>query len=188
MVRTLGRGLLLAVVLLAGCSSPADPPDQPDPREHHARMVGLWAVEQPFHAAYEITYYDLAADGALTTGPSDPADCTGHLARHCVTGSVANCEPAETGGWCEGTVTCVFGDAWWSRGPSTLVIAGDCSDGAAREIVIALSEDSTGNSSFGGAGGTLMTVGGEAGWSHDNWAWSFRKCPAGTGVANCFPE
>lgn len=180
----------LAWLLLAGaaCSGGASPdPDDDEPREHHARFVGLWAVEQPNHALYEVTYYDLAADGAIAIGPSEPSDCSGHLERHCVTGSVARCVPAPDQGLCLDDLTCVFGTSWWSRGADELVILGACSDGVAREIAIQLAADASSNTGWGGAGGTLVSVGGEDGWSHDNWEWAFRKCPPGTGATDCTP-
>jgi hypothetical protein len=93
-------------------------------------------------------------------------------------------EPQQT---CDAELTCVFGAAWWSLGADTLVILGDCSDGTPREIAIQLAADPSSNTEWGGAGGTLLTVGGEAGWSHDNWDWAFRKCPPGTGPATCVP-
>lgn len=184
------RAFVLGSILLVACSGGADEPDPVDPptREHHARFVGLWAVEQPSHALYEVTYYDLRADGAVVVGPSEPPDCSGHLDRHCVTGSVARCLPQEPGGRCIAEPSCTFGDTWWSLGASTLVIVGDCSDGTPREIVIELAADASGNAGWGGAGGTLVTVGGETGWSHDNWEWLFRKCPEGTGPADCVPR
>lgn len=176
----------LPLCALAACTTNAptawEPPDPPPPqREHDPRFHGWWAVEQPFHALYEVTFYDFRPDGELVLGPSEPSDCSGHLARHCVTGSVARC----VGAGCESELTCVFGQQWWSEGASRLVIVGECSDQRAREIVIAVDEDASSNTSFGGAGGTLLSVGGELGWSHDNWDWSFRKCAPGTDPASC---
>lgn len=174
------RSISAFVLVCAACSGGVDPEPEPQPsREHDARFVGLWAVEQPSHALYEVTYYDLRADGAIAIGPSDPADCQGHLGQHCVTGSVAACVPTPEQGRCQAELTCVFGATWWSRGSDTLVIAGDCSDAAPREIVLRFAADATGNSSAGGGGATLLTVGGDANWSHDNWDWVFRKCPSG---------
>jgi hypothetical protein len=184
--------ILAAALFVAGCSNAAgggDPPggDAPEARAHDPRFVGLWAVEQPAHALYEVTYYDFGADGSLRAVLSDPADCTGHLEEHCVTGSVANCVAADGSRSCEATVTCVFGDTWFSRSPSTLVILGSCSDAVAREIVLELAADPAQDSEWGGAGGVLVTVGGEPGWSHDNWDWAFRKCRAGTDSTTCVP-
>ena len=128
------------------------------------------------------------AYGALITGVSEPADCTGHLSEHCVTGSVARCVPEAPSYRCDADLTCVFGDAWWSRGADTLVILGDCSDALPREIEIRLAADSSSNTQWGGAGGTLVSVGGDVAWSHDNWEWAFRKCPPGTDPSSCFQK
>ncbi len=144
--------------------------------QNDARFVGLWAVEQPFHAAYEVTYYDFQADGTLVVGSSWPSDCSGHLENHCVTGSVANCVPEPDTMWCETERTCVFGESWRSEDDQTLVIEGQCSDGVARDIVLEFNSDSSQNASFG-AGATLLTVDGESGWAHNSWEWAFRKCP-----------
>lgn len=184
----------LAVCLLAAaCSSqsttsswePGDPP-LPEEREHDPRFIGWWIVEQPTHALYEATYYDFRSDGALVVGSSIPDDCSGHLARHCVTGSVANCIPRETGTSCQSELTCVFGDEWWSLDANRLVILGSCSDGRARQILIEMNSDASSNSSWGGAGGRLISVDGERDWTHDNWDWAFRSCP--TGPTSCTPS
>lgn len=179
----------LALVTSAACSGGADgDPIDAAPAGHDPRFIGLWAVEQPTHALYEVTYYRFDATGALTAVASDPADCSGHLAQHCVTGSVANCVPAPPDLRCDGTVTCVFGDTWSSLDARTLVIAGVCSDAAAREIVIALAADASADEQWGGAEATVRTVGGDPAWSHDNWPWAFRRCPAGTGPTDCVPR
>jgi hypothetical protein len=185
--------LALLALVLGACSDtatdpdPAIPPDAAEPvtpREHHPRFHGWWVVAQPFHALYEETYYEFAPDGRLTIGPSDPADCSGHLSEHCVTGSVANC----VGSGCQASLSCVFGASWYSLDASHLAIAGDCSDQVPRDIVIELAADPSSNTSFDGAGGTVVSVGGETGWSHDNWDWVFRKCPPGGTPASCMPQ
>jgi len=167
------RGALAVAVAwswLVGCGADAPPgvpeePAPPAPELHDARFVGLWLVEQPFHALYEATFYELGADGAVREGPSDPAGCAAHLGEHCVTGSVAD---AATG------TSCVFGERWRSLDPATLVVRGACDDGRARDIVLAFDPDPSGNAES--AGVVLASVGGETTWAHDNWEWSFRKC------------
>jgi len=155
---------LLVAALVAGCSGGGTGDDAPPvEREHDPALVGRWAVEQPNHALYEVTYYDLGADGSLVAASSEPAGCTDHLSAHCVTGSVARCLPRGDVEHCDATPSCVFADAWWSRGPETLVVTGACSDGTPRDIVL---EPATGR---------VISVGGEPGWSHDNWIWAFRK-------------
>lgn len=179
----------LVTLVAAGCSGGdgAAPVDGPAGPAHAPRFVGLWAVEQPTHALYEVTYYRFDAAGALAAVASDPADCSGHLSEHCVTGSVADCVPVAPDERCDGTVTCVFGATWRSLDARTLVIAGACSDAAARDIVLELPADASGDAQWGGAAVTVRTVGGDPAWSHDNWPWAFRKCPAGTGPSDCLP-
>lgn len=170
---------------LAACKGTLPSPDASDEDEpdadtstaqYDARFVGLWAVEQPFHAAYEITYYDFQADGTLVLGDSWPADCTGHLSDHCVTGSVADCVADDNEIWCEPERACVFGDEWHSEDDQTLVIEGHCTDDVVRDIVLLFSSDASQNSEFGN-GATVLTVDGQTGWSHNGWEWAFRKCP-----------
>ena len=148
------------------------------PREHDERFVGLWAVTQPYHALYEQTLYWFHNDGELVTGASLPADCSGHLSEHCVTGSVANCVPVPPAGRCMSPLSCVFGTEWHSLDAATLVIAGVCSDNVARPIVLAFNPDSSMNAGFG-ANATIVAVDGDPNWSHDNWDWAFQKCPDG---------
>lgn len=169
------------LVLLGACTNYAggsDPPNATIPRDHDARFVGLWAVTQPYHALYEQTLYWFNADGELVTGASQPDDCSGHLSEHCVTGSIANCVPAPGQGRCTGTISCVFDDTWGSIGDSTLVIATTCSDAIARPLTLTFNADSSMNAGFG-ANATIVDVGGDANWSHDNWDWAFQKCPDG---------
>ena len=180
-MRSTSMKLGAVALLLFACSN--DPLGAPDePREHDPRFHGWWAVEQPYHALYEVTHYEFRADGRLVTGTSIPADCSGHLSRHCVTGSVANC----VGNGCTSELTCVFGATWHSLDAHHLVIEGRCSDGRARDIVIELAVDASSNTELGGAGGTLVSVDGEAGWTHDSFAWAFRKCPAGASSCSLF--
>ena len=189
-MRTSGWAILLWACVAACASEPGDggdgDGDGPVEHGHDPRFVGLWVVAQPFHALYEQTYYRFEADGALITGASIPADCTGHLDPHCVTGSVANCVPAPDGSRCSADLTCVFGATWHSLDATTVVIAGDCSDERARDIQLRLAADAAIETEIGGDA-TVLAVGGEAGWSHDNWEWTFRKCPAGTDESTCSP-
>jgi hypothetical protein len=149
--------------------------EQPSPAaQHDARFVGVWAVEQPYHAAYEVTYYDFQADGTLVVGSSWPENCTGHLEAHCVTRSVANCVPEPNTMGCEAARTCVFDDRWHSNDDQTLVIKGQCSDGVARDIILEFNVDSSQNASATAV--SLLTVDGDVEWAHNNWEWSFRKC------------
>ena len=147
-----------------------------DAVQHDARFVGLWAVEQPFHAAFEVTYYDFQADGTLVTEGSLPENCAGHLRVHCVTGTVSDCVVDPTMTWCEPETTCIFGERWHTNDDQTLVIEGECTDDVTRNIVLQFNGDSSQNSQFG-ITPNLLTVGAQTGWAHNGWEWAFRKCP-----------
>lgn len=156
---------------------PVGPSRPPSAREHDPRLVGLWLVAQPFHAAYEHTFYELDADGTLRTGSSEPPNCQGHLAKHCVTGSVANCR-SDDGDHCESALTCVFGDSWYSQ-EGRLGIMGKCSDGTPRTIWIGFGKNVSGKGAF------LESVDGSTDWSHDNFDWAFRRCEPGATEQTC---
>jgi hypothetical protein len=125
---------------------------------HHPNFVGLWRVDQPTHALYEATLYDFRPEGelimveTLTLGGQD-ADY--------VTGTVARAD-----------VVCRFGSQWHSLSESRLVIQGDCSDDVAREIELNFTRV-LGTETFDAQ---VISVGGEVGWSHQDWAWSWARC------------
>jgi len=178
-MRTLAAlGMLVLAGACTNYSGAGDPGSNDQPRTYDPRFVGLWAVTQPYHALYEQTLYTFHQGGQLEVGASIPSDCTGHLSRHCVTGSVANCKPAAPGESCTSTLTCVFGGEWYSHSDTSLVIVGACSDSVERSLAFTLSADSSNNAGFG-ADATLVSVDGDANWTHDNWDWAFQKCPDG---------
>lgn len=180
------HSVLLISLSLTACTATLPPfeetPDMSEEQDsdapaaqHSARFVGLWAVEQPYHAAYEVTRYDFQATGALVVLDSWPDGCSGHLSEHCVTGSVSDCVAEPDNVWCEAERTCVFGDRWHSEDDQTLVIEGQCTDGISRDIVLHFGNDPSQNAESG-ADVTLLTVDGQTGWSHNGWEWAFRKC------------
>jgi hypothetical protein len=157
---------ILFVTALAACEATPDTVPTPPARDHDARFVGTWIVDQPTHALSETTTYALDADGALRVVSSDPADCSGHLARHGVTGSVGKgCGGQDQR--CTPALSCVFGKRWYSLDVRTLVIVGDCSDGQARDLRFDVGPDAA----EGYVDVELVSVGGETDWGHDNWPW-----------------
>jgi hypothetical protein len=176
--------------LACGDLPPGFEDDSPAPRAHaenlqnteggqaahfHSRFVGTWMVDQPTHATYEATFYTFESDGTLLQGTSH--DWGGHLERHGETGSVARAETFDP--------ACTFGEKWHSENESTLVIAGDCSDGTPRDIVLGFDDDPSNNAEWGGATVKIVSVGGETDWVHDNWPWMFRKCGAEQSEEEC---
>jgi hypothetical protein len=158
------RATLLAVLLAAaaGCLDRSDDPGSPLVG-HDTRFVGAWSVDQPNHATYEATLYELRSDGTLAHGAtvSEPPQASGYE-----TGTVAS---APAGG-----VMCRFNDRWHSQGTSRLVVAGACSDESARDIVLRFAADPAQNASD--AQVVIESVGGEVGWVHPGFDWRFRRC------------
>jgi hypothetical protein len=150
-----------AALLAAGCLSRG-----PDPSpERNERFVGTWIVEQPYHALYEATVYQLRADGTVELGATYTAN---ELAPDYVTGSVADPKSG---------VACRFAGSWYSVDEATLVVDGNCSDGRYREIVLGFADTPEQNTVD--ADVVVLSVGGEDGWLHDDWTWRWRRCDAG---------
>jgi hypothetical protein len=139
------------------------PPAAPEPVVQ-ARFVGPWLVDQPWHALYEASVYEFRADGTLVhvktwTYGGGPADYR--------TGTVSDPQ------W---RVRCTFDGAWRSLDAATLVIAGACTDGVARDIVLAFNDDPSANA--WDAGARVVSVGGDASWGHFFPEWRWAKCAA----------
>jgi hypothetical protein len=156
----------LTLVGLVGCGG-SRMMDSQDLLEHSERFVGMWLVDQPTHATYEATFYDLQGSGDLLEVHS--IDLGGHLQYLGETGRVT--DPS-------GAVSCLFGSSWHSRDDATLVILGECSDDFAREIVLGFQADASANAGYPGATVKIGDVGGEVGWQHAGFEWAFHKCPA----------
>jgi hypothetical protein len=142
---------------------PPAAPEAPEP-EHRGRFVGPWLIDQPYHALYEASVYDFRADGTLVhvktwTYGDKPEDYE--------TGMVSDAE------W---KVICRFGSSWRSEGDATLVVAGACTDGVAREIALGFNDDPSAN--VWDAGARVVSVGGvaDAGWDHHFPEWRWAKC------------
>ncbi len=166
-----GLPILLLTLVLAACSEQGGPGV---PGETDERFVGEWMIDQPLHATYEASWYDFHADGSLehlgdcsfggTTGPTGFVNKAG------------------------GQLRCEFAERWSAPDASTLVIDGACSDGRDRQIVLGFPTD-TGQNASGLSAIDVTQVGGEDGWGHFQFDWSWQKCgdescaPALTGVS-----
>lgn len=131
--------------------------------EHDERFSGRWIVDQPFHAGYEATVYELNAVGGVRA--LDACDLSG-LGDGYVTGTVES----------ESGIRCEFGGGWQSNGPDQLVIAGDCDDDQERAIALGFDSDTSLNTE--GTRVVVDSVAGEAGWEHRDFAWQWTRCPA----------
>lgn len=149
------------------------------PASHDPRFVGLWLVDQPCHALYEATYYELDATGALSVARSLG------LEPGAQTGVVAPCPQTKPSMPCESELRCVFGERWHSVGPTQLYIEGVCSDGTTRAIHLGFTPEVQPVHACGGEG-ELLDVDGDPDWMHWGSEWSWRKCTPGTGPERCF--
>lgn len=157
--------MAIGVLATACLSKSAAPEPDRDPR-----FVGVWIVEQPYHALYEATVYRLHRGGAIEVGPTYTAS---ELAGDYVTGSVADPESG---------VRCVLAGQWRSVDEATLIVDGNCNDGRYREIALGFDEHAAGNAVD--AEVVVLSVGGEDGWVHDDWRWRWRQCAAPT-IESC---
>ncbi len=161
--------LVVAALLCASCAGNQVETKPEKIAQYDDGFVGQWIVDQPSHALYESTLYRFQPDGTLQVGQAEPPNCEGHLAKHCVTGSVENCFSST--GHCQSTLSCVFGEHWRSIDSNELIIVGKCSDGQERDIRLKFPT----NASMG-TKPEVVSVGEEINWSHNSWEWNFRKC------------
>lgn len=161
-LRVAKYALCVWALALAACVSRS--PDSGPARDSH--FTGTWVVEQPYHALYEATVYNLEPDGAVNAGPTYTVD--GYDDRY-VTGSVADPQSG---------VRCTFAGRWYSIDDATIVIDGNCSDGRYREIVLGFSTTPAqiGTDGEADADVVVLSVAGEDGWVHDDWRWRWRRC------------
>jgi hypothetical protein len=152
----LTAGLLVA---LSGCAS--DGLTLPS-NEHDVRFVGLWGVDQPNHALYEITLYTLRADGVIDVGPTRTFD---GASEDFVTGTVARAD---------GSVICELAGTWHSLDSANLLLETSCSDGLSRDLHLRFAASSAGNTVD--AQVIIVSVGGEGGWVHPGPDWRFFRC------------
>jgi hypothetical protein len=125
-----------------------------------ALFQGVWAVEQPSHALYEATVYELREDGELL---EHDTVIWGPPIADFVTGTVRHDASA---------VECRFAARWRAVSPREVSMEGQCDDGASREIRLRFP---AGDPATGLVPDRVL-VDGEEGWAHPGFMWSFRKC------------
>jgi hypothetical protein len=72
-----------------------------------------------------------------------------------------------------GGIRCRFGDRYARETPSRIRIDGECSDERSRAIVLQVRAIDRENDRFSAE---IVDVGGESGWTHPGFAWSFHRC------------
>lgn len=127
-----------------------------------ALLSGLWVIDQPSHALYEATLYELGDDGLI--GVHDSMLLGAEPWPNYVTGSVENTD---------GSLRCVFEGRWQSLGPRVIELEARCTDATSRSVQVDLPED---QDPATGVNAVVLSVGGESGWDHRDWPWSWRKC------------
>jgi hypothetical protein len=149
--------LFTLLASLGACAAPQQPGSVPIQTSYAARFVGAWRVtivdeaqmfdDYSFGDAGKLTRLASVANGQ----PVDPMSGA----------SVVRCTSAPM-------PACTFGQGWRSTDADTLVVDGQCTDGTARAITLAFSDETH------AATVTLADVGGEAGWAQPDWR--FEKC------------
>jgi hypothetical protein len=130
-------------------------------------FLGFWVVDQPSHALYEATLYELASGGTLIQHETYDL---GGVPADFVTGTVAN----------SGGVSCAITQDWTAIADRTLELDARCSDGADREVVLVFPSTDASVS----VTPEIRSVAGESGWQHAGPSWAWHKCPD---RASCAP-
>jgi hypothetical protein len=139
------------------------------PREDNPLFLGLWVVEQPSHALYEATLYELLPSGELVEHDTyllGAAPYQGY-----VTGTVANADSS---------VRCDFHSRWTSAGARQLELGSECTDAQSRAVQLSFPDGDPAT----GLVPTVDSVGGESGWAHRYFRWTWRMGPD---LNDCMP-
>jgi hypothetical protein len=127
-----------------------------------ALFTGLWVIDQPSHALYEATLYELSADGMI--GVIDTMVSGAEPWPGFVTGTVANSDAS---------VRCQFEGSWRSVEARVVELDSACTDGVVRRVQIELPETADLGA---GVMPIVRSVEGQSGFQHDGFPWSWRKC------------
>jgi hypothetical protein len=142
-------------LLLAGCHAShgrAPLPGDGGVTPAESRFVGRWLVDQPTHALYEATVYDLAPDGRVIE------ECSFSMGGPVPTGQVQRSDG----------LTCAFVGPWSSRHDGELAIEAFCDDSVRRTVVLDVTWGEVAPERV-----EVKKVGGEEeGWRHfPPWRW-----------------
>ncbi len=153
---------LVAIALIASGVRSLSAQPRPGPSD----WTGVWVLDEPAHAEYAASEYRFLPGGTLVRARSVDSSVSRGSGVVPQVGVVA-----------QGTTRCEFGDRWSALGGSRVQIAGVCSDGRPRGIVLDVGAE---------RGATtrrtphVVSVGGEPGWSHPGWNWELRRCSRST--------
>ena len=145
-----------ALLVLLGCGDSG----RQGAAQHDERFVGQWLVhEVEPHALYSASLFLFGGTGGLRQTWD------------------AGFYPQATHGYVrspDSSVICAFGSSWESRAAATVILAGVCTDGRARDIRLAFPADTQLDRTD--VTPEIVSVGGETDWLPPLWGWAFRKC------------
>lgn len=146
--------------------------EDPEQEEENANeaWAGIWRIDQPAHALYEATWYDFRPDGTLIELETQYLGSDNSME----IGFVSRCNrysnPSNSAATClEWSPTCTFGDSWEAPDETTLLIAGECSDGQHRLIELYFGS----HTSYPDE----IIVENET-WEHNGFIWQWTPCDA----------
>jgi len=182
------KNLTLGLLILCSCSDDApqgwsfiepttattvdatvqDMPD-PGPQVTPAERVfeGIWRVDQPSHAGYEVTLYEFGERGVLRE-----IESIGMGSGQVPTGRVARCDEFQVDG--SNCVAygpeCLFSNEWKATDAQTLLITSACDDGQRRKVSIHFEGDLEAWQS------PKVSVSGDENWFHNDFEWAWTQC------------
>lgn len=133
-----------------------------DAQQFNNRFVGLWLIDQPYHALYEANLYRFNANGSIDLLNQRPAGY--HTGTICF-------KSLDT--------SCTFGDQWHSQGPDTLYIRLNCSDSLVRDAILVFPDSihtNCQNPYIWCGEPSSVSVQQDTSWHHCDFQWRWIRC------------
>jgi len=166
--------VLLAALLASGCYERHDR-SYPASDAGVSPFEGRWLVDQPFHAGYEATVYELAADGRFIERCGGGRPSGGGWVPPGRADPVAIVERASDGMGCE------LVGPWTNRFDTVLAVEAFCDDSVSRTVVLDFVWEGDQPISV-----EVQKVDGETeGWSHPGFEWRWLPCATTTACSGC---
>jgi hypothetical protein len=130
--------------------------------QYNNRFVGVWLIEQPYHALYEANLFRFNSNGSI--------ELTKQLPAGDYTGTVCSISSGKS---------CVFGNQWYSLGPDTLVISSHCDDSVKREITLLFPDSNhteCQNPYIWCGEPILISYQNDTSWNHCDFQWRWIRC------------
>jgi hypothetical protein len=158
-MKTTISNVCLLIIFLIGFSNSFQ---NNDAQQFNSRFVGLWLIDQPYHALYEANLYRFNSDGSIELLNQRPSGY-------------------HTGTICSKSLdkSCTFGDQWYSQGPDTLYIRLNCSDSLPREATLLFPDSINSNCQNGDiwcGEPVSIFIQQDTSWHHCDFQWRWIKC------------